>query len=254
MSLRSGTAPLEFVESSRPRLALVDALRGLAVAQMIVYHFLYDLDYFGWLELQMLSDPRWIAWRTLIVTQFLLLVGVGLVLRQARNPGDAAFSRRWLQVAAAAAIVSIGSYLVFGPRFIWFGILHFIAVALILARPLVRVGRANGAVGLALVAIGLIVSHPWFDPAPWSALGLVTKKPQTEDYVPLLPWFGVVLIGVALASEWRDRRFAIAAPLAVFAAAPPRWLTVLGTWALTVYLVHQPILMGILSLVRRIAS
>ena len=35
------------------RLALVDVLRGFAVAQMIVYHFLYDLSYFGWLKLRM---------------------------------------------------------------------------------------------------------------------------------------------------------------------------------------------------------
>ena len=113
----------------RPRLPIIDALRGLAVAQMIVYHFIYDLNHFGWVQLQMKADQPWLGWRTAIVTQFLLLVGVSLVLRMSFKPGLRDFLRRWAEVAAAAALVSLGSWLVFGPRFIWFGILHFIALA-----------------------------------------------------------------------------------------------------------------------------
>ncbi|MFN9211728.1 MAG: heparan-alpha-glucosaminide N-acetyltransferase domain-containing protein, partial [Betaproteobacteria bacterium] len=66
---------------SPARLPLVDALRGFAIAQMIVYHFIYDLTFFGWYGTVMARDPVWIAWRTAITTQFLLLVGLGLVLR-----------------------------------------------------------------------------------------------------------------------------------------------------------------------------
>ncbi len=119
-----------------PRLPLVDVLRGFAVAQMIVYHFIYDLNYFGWVTLRMLSDQPWVGWRAGIVTQFLLLVGVGLVLRTSFKPGLVDFWRRWAQIAGAALLVSVGSAAVFGPRFIWFGILHFVAAALVLARPL----------------------------------------------------------------------------------------------------------------------
>ena len=67
------------------RLPLIDALRGLAVAQMIVYHFVYDLKYFGWVQLAMTRDQPWVGWRTAIVTQFLLLVGASLVLRATRR-------------------------------------------------------------------------------------------------------------------------------------------------------------------------
>ena len=128
---------------SAPRLPIVDVLRGFAVAQMIVFHFIYDLNYFGWVKLSMLTDQPWIGWRTAIVTQFLLLVGVGLVLRASFKPGTRDFWRRWVEIAAAAVLVSLGSSLVFGPRFIWFGILHFVAAALVLARPLVRLGPWN---------------------------------------------------------------------------------------------------------------
>lgn len=237
--------------SSAPRLPLIDALRGFAVAQMLVYHFIYDLDHFGWLQLHMLSDPRWIAWRSAIVTQFLLLVGVGLVLRTSFKPALSDFWKRWAEVAAAALLVSIGSYVVFGPRFIWFGILHFIAAALLIARPLVRFGAWNIALGAMAVLVGLAYANEAFNDPPWSVVGLVAVKPRTEDYVPLLPWIGVVLVGVGFSSLWKKRNWAIAAPFLRLNNAPPRPLVFLGTWALTIYLVHQPLFMSVLALVRR---
>jgi uncharacterized membrane protein len=233
------------------RFALIDVLRGFAVAQMIVYHFIYDLRYFGWVKLAMTRDQPWVGWRTAIVTQFLLLVGVSLVLRTSFKPGRADFLRRWGEVAAAALLVSAGSWFVFGPRYIWFGILHFIAVALLLARPLVRLGAWNALAGLAAIGAGLWFSDPWFDPVPQNILGFAGRKPRTEDYVPLFPWIGVVLIGLALGDLWRRRGFAVAAPLQALNERPPRILVVLGTWALTVYLVHQPLLMGLLWVARR---
>jgi uncharacterized membrane protein len=232
------------------RLALVDVLRGFAVAQMIVYHFIYDLNYFGWVKLRMLTDQPWTGWRTAIVTQFLLLVGISLVLRASFKPGVADFTRRWAEVAGAALLVSLGSWLVFGHRFIWFGILHFIAVALLLARPLVRLGRWNIALGIVVIVAGLMAADSLFNQAPLSALGFVTQKPRTEDYVPVFPWLGVVLIGTGLGAWWQRTGWHVPASLAGLNNRPPRLLVVLGTWALTVYLVHQPVLMGALMLLR----
>lgn len=234
-----------------PRVALVDALRGFAVAQMVVYHFIYDLNYFGFVRVRMLIDQPWVGWRTAIVTQFLLLVGVSLVLRTRYKPAWSDFWRRWVQIAAAAALVSAGSWLMFGPRFIWFGILHFIAVALILVRLVVPLGVWNLALGCAALAAWLLFADAAFNAAPLSAIGFVTQKPRTEDYVPLFPWIGVVLIGAGAAALWARRGFALAPALVSLNRSPPRLLMLLGTWALTVYLIHQPLLMGILWLVRR---
>lgn len=235
------------------RLALIDALRGFAVAQMIVYHFIYDLAYFGWVNVVMPRDQPWVAWRTAIVAQFLLLVGVGLVLRTAYKPAWRDFWSRWAQIAGASVLVSAGTWLVFGPRYVWFGILHFIAAALVLARPLVALGAWNLLLGAAAIAAGLLVKNAAFNPTPLNIVGLVTAKPRTEDYVPLLPWIGVVLIGVALGALWQQRGFALAPALRRLNEAPPRWLVILGAWSLTVYLVHQPVLMGALWLVTKLA-
>jgi uncharacterized membrane protein len=240
--------------SRAPRLALVDALRGFAVAQMIVYHFIYDLDYFGWVDLAMTRDQPWLGWRTAIVTQFLLLVGLSLVLRTSFKPSAADFWKRWAQVAGAALLVSLGSWFVFGPRFIYFGILHFIAVALLIARPIVRLGTLNLAFGAAAIAIGLLYSDPAFNTPPATILGFMTRRPPTEDYVPLFPWIGVVLVGVGLGAGWQRAGWSMPASLRRLNQNPPRWLVLLGTWALTVYLAHQPLLMGMLALVRKLAG
>ncbi len=235
-----------------PRLPIIDALRGFAVAQMIVYHFIYDLNYFGWVSLAMNRDHPWVLWRTLIVTQFLLLVGVSLVLRSAYKPGWGDFWRRWIEVAGAAALVSLGSWFVFGPRFIWFGILHFIAAGLIIGRLLLPLRAWCIPLGIGVIAAGITVRHEFFGTMLTSIVGFALSKPRTEDYVPLFPWLGVLLIGIGAASLWKDRGFALAPALQNVNAAPPRLLVLLGTWALTVYLVHQPVLMGLLWLVKQV--
>jgi uncharacterized membrane protein len=235
----------------RSRLALVDVLRGFAVAQMIVYHFIYDLSYFGWWKLRMTQDQPWVGWRTAIVTQFLLLVGVSLVLRISFKPGFGDFLRRWAEVAAAAALVSLGTWFVFGPRYVWFGILHFAAVALLLARPLVRFGAWNLALAALAFAAWLLYADPAFNATPANVVGFITAKPRTEDYVPLFPWIAAVLAGVGLGTLWRDSGWRVPAWLAWIERRPPRLLRLLGTWPLTIYLLHQPVIMGVLGLLKR---
>src|SRR5258706_1830848 len=184
--------------SAPTRLALIDALRGFAVAQMIAYHFIWDLGHSSWLTVGMNRDLHWIAGRSAIVTQFLLLSGVSLACRAAWNPGLRDFAWRWLQMAGPAALVSVGSWFLVGPRFIYFGILHFIAVALLIVRPAVRFGIWNFAVAAIVVAIWLLWRDPSFDAPPQVIVGLIAHKPQTDDYVPLVPWLAPAFAGVAL--------------------------------------------------------
>ena len=209
---------------SLQRLPVVDLVRGLAIVQMIAYHFVYDLTYFGWLHIEMTQEPGWIAWRNAIVSQFLLISGVGLGLGDAAGRSGTRFWRRWGQIAAAAALVSLASAWLFGPRLIWFGILHFVAVALLLGRPLASLGPLNALVGVALLALGLTVHTEHFDPA-W------------------VSWIG-------LAGLWQQRGFALPPSWQRLDSAPSRALRALGRWPLTVYLLHQPIMMGALYLVR----
>jgi len=141
----------------------------------------------------------------------------------------------------------------FGPRWIHFGILHFIAAALVIARLLAPLREWNLLLAAGAFAAWWFYRDPAFNGTPANIVGFVTLKPRTEDYVPLFPWIAVTLAGVGLGSLWQRRSFALASSLQRVDARPPRLLVLLGTWALTVYLVHQPILIGLLWLVSRLA-
>jgi uncharacterized membrane protein len=225
------------------RLAVIDALRGVALCLMLVYHFTFDLVWFKVLSADFNHDPFWLGFRGLIVSLFLGLVGVSLVLAHRAHPGMAAFWRRVAIIALCAVLVSVASYATFPDTYITFGILHCIAVASILARPLVNTPRLAVLAGIAIIALGNTVHLPLFD-TPWlNWVGLMTHKPPTEDYVPLLPWLGVVLVGIGI-GHWLLAREPDR--LTALSRAVPAWLAWMGRHSLLIYLVHQPVLVGIL--------
>jgi uncharacterized membrane protein len=226
------------------RIVGLDALRGLAIVAMIAYHFCFDLRWFGFAQWRFEDDWRWIAARSIILGSFLLIAGVSLALASRQPDAGRRFLLQVARIAAAALLVSVASYLAFPQRYIWFGVLHAIALALVLARPLVGHARAAAAIGIGVIAAGVVLSHPAFDNRALGWLGFMTHKPPTEDYVPLFPWAGLVFLGVTL-GEWLVR--AGSRVLAPFASAP-RVLPFLGRHSLLVYLVHQPLLVGALWL------
>ena len=239
----AATTPAPAVAASR--IAGVDALRGGALCLMFAYHFSFDLRYYRVIAADFEHDPFWLGFRGLIVASFMALVGVSLVLADRAGATRAHFWKRVGVIAACADAASAGSYALFPRTFIFFGILHCIAVASILAWPFVRRPRVALVIGLAAIAAGLAFSHPLFDERVWSWLGFTTHKPATEDFVPLIPWAGVVLVGIAVGQALAHAAFRPLAPL----ARSPRWLTFLGRHSLVLYMVHQPILLGLLWIV-----
>jgi uncharacterized membrane protein len=222
-------------------------LRGLAIVAMILYHFAFDLAYFRVTASDFHHDPFWLHARTLILSSFLLLAGVSLALAQHSESGRARFWRHIAMIAACAIAVSAASYLVFPRSYIWFGVLHAIALSLILIRPLAAHPRIALVTGIAIIVIGNTATSAWFDQRAWGWLGFMTVKPITEDYVPLFPWMGVMLVGIAAGHALIRNEFRAVASLARW----PRVLAWLGRHSLAVYMLHQPILIGLLYLAVR---
>lgn len=227
-----------------PRLAIIDAGRGIALFLMFAYHFCFDLSYYGFVSIDFNNTPFWLGARTFIVTLFLLLVGISLQLANASGIRWPATWRRVATIGVAAAGVTIASMLLFPRSYIFFGILHFIALASLLGLPFLRYRWLTLATAIGVLLLDLTFSSPLFNQPLLQWFGLMTYKPFTEDYVPLLPWFGAVLLGIFIGSWMVQVQHQFS-----------RWQGNSGAWSLTrmagrhsllLYLIHQPILLGLL--------
>lgn len=231
---------------SRPRLPALDAMRGLALIAMATYHFSWDLEFFGYLAPGTSTQGFLRIYARLIASTFLFLAGFSLVLAQYPTLRLQPFLRRLGVIVAAAIAISAATYWFTPDSWIFFGILHAIALSSVIgllflkAPPIVTLATA----AVAFVLPGLIRSSS-FDAWYFWFLGLSERLPRSNDYVPLLPWIGALLTGIALARFLVDGdRLGWIAKL----PAGPRWLRWGGRHSLTVYLLHQPVLIAALYL------
>ncbi|MEO8545762.1 MAG: heparan-alpha-glucosaminide N-acetyltransferase [Burkholderiaceae bacterium] len=239
------------------RYDAIDALRGFALVWMTLYHFCFDLNNFGLARFDFYRDPLWTLQRTAILSLFLLCVGLGQSVAVQQHQSWLRFWKRWARVAGCALLVSVGSWWMFPDSYIYFGVLHGMALMLVIARLTAGAGRwlwVSALLALlgAWVAPLLLAGSSWSDAfnAPMlNWIGIITRKPVTEDYVPLLPWMGVVWLGV-----WAGMAGSRSA------AAQPAWqasgawagLTWLGRRSLVYYMLHQPVMIGILWLLLKL--
>jgi uncharacterized membrane protein len=229
------------------RVAAVDVARGLALLGMVAYHLTWDLAHFGFIAPSAPFAPAMRLLSHVVGSSFLALVGVSLALAHPNGLRPRSFLRRLALVAVAAVLVTIASEYLDPAEPITFGILHCIAAASLLAAPFlgapVPVVLAAGA---ALLVAPLAIASPRFDAPALIWLGLGDTAPPTLDWRPLMPWAGVVLVGLALARPALPRvagsRLALWRPEAIAGRA----LAFAGRHSLAIYLVHQPILFAIL--------
>ena len=232
-------------------------MRSLAIGLMVVYHIAYDVHL---LAPQEAVDPFNGAWRALQVTcasTFLALVGTSYWIADQRGrsrglSGVALWrrhARRGREVLAAALLVSLATLLALGTDgAVRFGILHLIAITVLVVLPLtVWLGAWNGVLGAGAVAVGLVLFETGGDvPAGALLLGFDPGDPPGVDWYPLLPWIGASLAGVAIGAvlypdgergAWLRRLVRV--PRGTVVAGAP------GRHSLPIYLVHQPVLIGL---------
>ncbi|MCK9565241.1 MAG: DUF1624 domain-containing protein [Methanothrix sp.] len=242
------------IESPTVRFWEVDLLRGWAIVLMVLYHLVFDLNYFAVYHIDV-SSGFWLAVARAAASLFLLLVGLSLTLSHSRaqllGQEDRFFFRllkRSAWILGLALGVTIVTYLIIGKGFIVFGVLHLIGLSLLLAYPFLRLQRANFIFGLLVILLGVYlqntsVGFPWL---LW--LGLAPPYFYSVDYFPFFPWFGVILVGMGLGSQIYPgyRRWT---SLPDLSGSPfVRSLAFLGRNSLAVYLVHQPVMIAIMYL------
>jgi uncharacterized membrane protein len=241
------------------RLDTLDALRGFAMVWMTVFHLCFDLSYAGLMQQDFYRDPVWTGQRVMIVSLFLLCAGFGQAVATAQGQSWARFWKRWVQVAGGAALVTLASWWMFPQSFIYFGILHGMAAMLILVRLTAHWGRwlwLAGALAVASKYIAAYALSTWASGSFVEAmnaptlnwLGWITQLPITEDYAPVFPWLGVMWWGAA-AGVWLMPRGLPPSGSGGLNPLPKagQALATLGRWSLSYYMLHQPVLIGLVS-------
>jgi uncharacterized membrane protein len=231
----------------------IDSLRGIAITMMIVSNLVTDISYFGISGINIYSG-FWLYFARLVVSMFLFLVGLSLTLSYSKvrhlRAGEIRmkYLMRGLKIFGWGLIITFVTLVFLGDDFILFGVLHFIGVAIILSHLLLRYRFLNLLLGILLISAGIFLQGISFDFYWLFWLGLRPTGFFSVDYVPLLPWLGVVLLGLFsgnLLYPEGKRRFALHDLSGNPIIKPLRFL---GRNSLLIYLIHQPLLIVLLWL------
>jgi uncharacterized membrane protein len=227
----------------------IDLLRTIAIVGMITFHTLDLLNYFDLYPTYMLYGPWWWWTRRVNAGIFIFLAGVALTITYSRGGKMSGFMLRGLKIFGWGMALTLITLLISRTMYIRFGILHFFGIVFILAPFFLRFHYINLIAGAALMTIGIylqeqmiLVDFPWL---LW--LGLMPHHFHTLDYFPLLPWFGLFLVGMffgRILYPQGNRRFNIHE----FNDPVTSALTFPGRHPLVIYLAQWPVVIGILLL------
>ena len=267
------------VKPKRVRFWEIDAMRGVAIITMIVYHLMWDLVYWGAAPNVALTDGFWFYWQRFTCTTFLVLVGVSMTIvyrreRERQGPHARIFPKffwRGLRIFGLGLIITVVVWVAgvffrdFG--FVDFGILHLIGISTILGYPFLRFKWLNFGLWIVFYLLGRVIEPLRWDGMQWiPQLGSWTGQPiwisgrwlapfgimptyyPAVDFFPLIPWFGVVLLGIWF-GNWFYADNVRRVPLPNWSGVfPVTFLEFLGRNSLAIYLIHQPLLLLLLYL------
>lgn len=235
------------LSTGRVRLVVLDVVRGIAIAGVVLYHLIWDLDFTSLLSSGISWHPAWIWFARTLAGTFMFLVGVNLVLAHAQVFRLAAFAKRLAVIAFSAATISIVTAFAFPESFIFFGILHAIAVASIIGVFFVRVPALLVLVaGASVVLLSFLIEDELFNTRWLAWIGFAEQPPTSNDLVPVFPWAGLTLLGIALTKiglrQSVDKLLERHEP----SGAMARFTAWLGRYSLAIYLIHQPVLLAVI--------
>lgn len=227
------------VRRAKNRRQDLDALRGIAIVLMAIFHLSYNLSVYQYFTMDLASQWQWRWFRYLIVFLFIGLVGVGLGTAHKRGINMVKFSDWMARLLAGALVITVSTAYMFPNAWVYFGILHVIALSGFLALPFANRPRA-ALVGAVVIFIATAIwtdfmRMSWF----YQWLKPILELPSsTQDIAYLFPWLGVMLLGISFAHNLPKQEM-----LPNWAA--PSWLRFIGRHSLVVYLVHQVPLVGL---------
>lgn len=220
------------------RAGYLDALRGVAVVWMIIFHACYDLRLFGYINWDF-GSGFWYAFPRVIAFTFLFCVGISLTYVHRPNIQWKKLNKRLLILGIAAGMISLVTYIIYPAQWIFFGTLHCIFAGSLFGAMVVNYPKLIWTLFITIIVSQYVLN---FD-IKW--ISNILEKPSM-DFIPIYPWFWAILLGIILAPH-------LSRNSALQNMKSPRFLTLLGQHSLKIYLLHQPLLFGLLYLYSKLS-
>lgn len=238
MTLKAGIS-ME-TDIKKDRIQIIDGIRGFSILLMVVHHFLYDLT-------EICDAPEWIFTNPVFDALHYFFAGLFILLSGFSSLYSSSNIKRGAKTLACAGIITLVSWFMESP--IWFGILHLLGTCMVFYGLTRRLWEKIPMIpAMVLYIIGIIICIPltrgsicncrylWM--FGWTYDGFVSY-----DYFPLLPWIFVFLLGTCLGGYIKEGRM----PQGFYTMKVPV-LAGIGQRTLIIYMLHQPVLYGLILL------
>ncbi|MFO7872195.1 MAG: heparan-alpha-glucosaminide N-acetyltransferase [Candidatus Undinarchaeales archaeon] len=244
------------MSSNKKRFWEIDFLRGFAVIMMIIFHFLFDLSYFGNYNVP-INSGFWLYFARITAGIFIFLVGISLVLSSERAKRNKSFGflkylKRGLKIFSWGILITIITWIFLDKGTIVFGILHFIGISIIIAYPFIVKVRKEAVIWISVISIilaGIIFDLIEFGSYFTASVGLPPAEFYTLDFFPLIPWFALVLIGIYVGGLFYKNYERLIEIPDLSENKIIEKICLLGKNSLLIYLIHQPVLILVLYLI-----
>ncbi len=231
------------VSSHPERVEIIDLIRGMDIILMVLFNYSVTLGYFGLLHIQ--PDFFYRSFPLVIASVFIFLSGVASIASFENNKEN--FGRRYfsrgVKLLIFASFITLFTHIFVPEGTVYFGILHFFAVSSFLVPIFIKCDKLAPIAGVLIILSGLYLQTRDFSFTYLLWLGFIPENFSTFDYFPLMPWLGVLLLGIFFGKGIIERTGQIKFKNNVADA-----FVFLGQNSLTVYLIHQPVLIFFLML------
>lgn len=232
------------INLSATRLYQVDLARGFACLSMPIFHTLYNLYALGLVERALTKSGFWIGYQKLGLGTFVFVSGISFVLSTQNGVRWARLLKRIGKLAALAAVISFSTWIMFPDKFIRFGVLHFFAFCLLIAPVFRTMKYWSALLGLAILFVAWQVGRAGlYNTILLYPTGLMSQRPSSIDYIPLIPWFGIFLLGMTTGQRLVGK---------TSLSTPKKWMLPviwLGQHSLFFYFAHQIVIYGLLAVI-----
>ena len=247
-----------YFEGKCLRFFLLDITRGICVLAMIVYHFCWDLGYFGFIDLQLITQGFGLFIAQLIGLSFITIAGISSRILSLSDSFKKKFLKRFFRLVFISAVISTATFLLNRNSFIFFGILHFLSACSLISLVIIRIKSSFYLFLIFLCAAVISISGITFNlPFMLSWLGFNREIPATNDFYPLFPWITFYFFGFWSGKiiydklSKKDDGFSMPIDeINIFL----KFFEYMGQKALVIYILHQPILFSLFFVFIKVAS